>query len=283
MTATGEAVGPGPRILVRAPDPAALAAWRAYGWRAAPDPAAIVGDHEALVRVLEEAGATVAVGRTPVPGDPDAVYVRDPVLLTRAGVILLRPGKPGRRGEPLAVATDLATLGIPVVASMPEPASAEGGDMFFLDAATLLIGRSYRTNDEGIAFLADHLPGVEVLAFDLPHLGGADEVLHLMSLISPLGPGLAVVHAPLMPARCMRLLSGRGVELVEVPADEFATMGPNVLGVAPGVAVAREGSPTTRRRLERAGVDVRTYRGDDLSGKGDGGPTCLTLPLDAVA
>jgi arginine deiminase len=31
--------------------------------------------------------------------------------------------------------------------------------------------------------------------------------------------------------------------------------------------------------MERAGVDVVTYRGDEISRKGDGGPTCLTRPL----
>jgi arginine deiminase len=31
--------------------------------------------------------------------------------------------------------------------------------------------------------------------------------------------------------------------------------------------------------MRAAGVDVRTYRGDEISLKGDGGPTCLTRPL----
>ncbi|HUY97775.1 MAG TPA: arginine deiminase family protein [Verrucomicrobiae bacterium] len=274
---------PSPRILVRAPQADAVTAWRQYGWRAAPDPAALDREHEAFCRVLEESGATVTVGRTPVPGDPDAIYVRDPVLIAPGGVIALRPGKEGRREEPAAVSADIARLGVPSLSVMPPPATAEGGDMFFLDAATLLVGRSYRTNDEGVRFLAATLPGVELIAFDLPHLEGADEVLHLMSLISPVDVDLAVVYPPLMPVRCMQLLARRGVRLVEVPPEEFATMGPNVLAVGPRVAVVREGSPVTRRRLEAAGVEVRAYVGEDLSGKGDGGPTCLTLPLDPLA
>ncbi len=269
-----------PRILVREPDPAALRAWADYGWRSAPDPERIAADHLDFCRVLEAAGASVVVGRTPVAGDPDAVYVRDPVLLTTGGVIALRPGKPGRRGEPAAVVADCQALDIPVAAQMAGPATAEGGDMFFLDPATLLVGRSYRTNDAGIAFLRAHLSAVEVHAFDLPHLEGPGAVLHLMSLISPLGPGLAVGYPELLPVRCMELLADRGVQLVAVPAEEFERMGPNVLLVAPGSAVVREGAPETRRRLERAGIAVHAYVGGDLSGKGDGGPTCLTLPLE---
>jgi N-dimethylarginine dimethylaminohydrolase len=151
--------------------------------------------------------------------------------------------------------------------------------MLWLDAETLIVGRGYRTNDEGIDQLRDLLPGVAVLAFDLPHVGGPDECLHLMSLISPLDVDLAVAFLRLMPVRLVELLFERGVELVPVPDEEFPTMGPNVLALGPRVALALEGNPVTRRRLEAAGVDVRAYRGDEISRKGDGGPTCLTRPL----
>jgi arginine deiminase len=52
-----------------------------------------------------------------------------------------------------------------------------------------------------------------------------------------------------------------------------------VLALAPRVALALDGNPETRRRMERAGVDVRVYRGEEISRKGDGGPTCLSCPI----
>jgi N-dimethylarginine dimethylaminohydrolase len=104
-------------------------------------------------------------------------------------------------------------------------------------------------------------------------------VLHLLSLLSPLDEDLAVAYPPLMPVRLVELLAERGIQLVEVPDEEFETMGPNVLALAPRVALALEGNDETRRRMERAGVDVRVYRGDEISRKGDGGPTCLTRPI----
>ena len=66
---------------------------------------------------------------------------------------------------------------------------------------------------------------------------------------------------------------------MEVPVEQFPTQAPNVLALAPRVALALDGNPETRRRLERAGVDVRVYRGNELSHKGEGGPTCLTRPI----
>ncbi len=117
-----------------------------------------------------------------------------------------------------------------------------------------------------------------MIEFDLPYFHGSDEVMHLLSLLSPVAGDLAVAYLPLMPVRLVQLLEERGIRLVEVPDAEFETMGPNVLALEPGVVLVVEGNPETRRRLERAGVEVFTYEGTELS-KGDGGPTCLTRPL----
>ena len=269
------------RVYVRAPVQADLAAWAAYGWRSQPDAARAVAEHHAFRAELERAGAIVETGSARTDGDPDAIYAYDPILMTDGGAILLRPGKSGRRAEPDAAAGDLSARGIEIVGRLEAPATAEGGDLFWLDRSTLLAGRSYRTNDEGVAQLRAMLgPSIHVVVFDLPHLHGPAECLHLMSFISPLDTDLAVVYPPLIPVRLMDLLRERAIALVEVPREEFASMGPNVLALGPRIALALDGNPETRRRMERAGVDVRSYVGEEISRKGDGGPTCLTQPLE---
>jgi N-dimethylarginine dimethylaminohydrolase len=266
------------RVLVRRPLSADAAAWCAYGWRAAPDPAAAGREHEELCRVLEEAGAEVVVSEHD-PGNPDAIYTHDPVLVGDEGAVLLRPGKEERRGEPAGIEHALAAAGVPVAFRMDGAATAEGGDTVWLDHDTLLVGHGYRTNAAGIEALRRAFPDAEVVVFDLPHWRGPSEVMHLMSFLSPLDRDLAVVYAPLAPVRLLELLAERGIRIVEVPAEEFDSMGPNVLALGPRRALALEGNDETRRRMERAGVDVVTYRGEEISRKGDGGPTCLTRPL----
>jgi N-dimethylarginine dimethylaminohydrolase len=189
------------------------------------------------------------------------------------------PGKEGRRREPEEMGVDFMEAGVPLAGQLRFPATVEGGDTVWLDERTLLVGRGYRTNDEGIQGLQELLPDVDVVGFDLPYYHGAGEVLHLMSFLSPLDVDLAAVYLPLMPVRLVELLRERGIEFVEVPDEEFESMGPNVLALGPRVALALEGNDETRRRMEEAGVDVRTYKGDEISRKGDGGPTCLTRPL----
>jgi dimethylargininase len=272
-------VAPLRRVLVRAPDPPALARWREFGWLAEPDPAIAAEQHEALCELLRAAGAEVVYAGSDVGEDPDAVYVFDPVIVSDRGALLLRPGKEGRRGEPSAIIEDLRALGVPVAFEMAEPATAEGGDTMWLDQRTLLVGRSYRTNDAGIRAMREALPGVEVLPFDLPRLRGPDACLHLLSLVSPLDDDLVVAYPPLMPIRLLELFAERGIAIIEVPEEEFDSLGPNVLALAPRVAVALEGNPETRRRMESAGVDVSVFEGSEIAHKGEGGPTCLTRPL----
>jgi dimethylargininase len=261
------------RVLVRRP-PADCSGWRRFGWRSAPDSARQAAEHEGLCAVLEQAGAEVVVAE---PTTLDAIYTFDPAVVSRAGAVLLRPGKDARRAEPDALAVELERVGVPVTARLDEPALAEGGDFFWLDPDTLLAGRGYRTNSYGIHAL-EQILAIAPFVFDLPHLHGPVECLHLLSLLSPLAEDLVVGYPPLIPVRLVQLLAERDIRLVEVPDEEFATLGPNALALAPRVALLPERNPETRGRLEAAGVEVLVYRAEELS-KGDGGPTCLTLPL----
>ena len=266
------------RVFVRRPG-TDVSRWREYGWLAEPDAARLSAEHEALCDALAQAGAEVVVGEPSPSGNVDSIYVFDPALMSDAGAILLRPGKESRRDEVAAIRADFEANVMPIAAELTAPALAEGGDTLWLDDTTLVVGLGYRTNATGAAQIAVALPAVDVLTVDLPHHRGRGEVFHLLSLISPLDDDLALVYLPLLPVRLVQLLEKRGVRMVEVPDEEFESMGCNVLALAPRVGLALDGNPETRRRLEAVGVEVRLYAGEELSRKGDGGPTCLTRPL----
>jgi dimethylargininase len=267
------------RVLVRAPRAEDCSRWREFGWRAEPDAAGLAAEHAAFTAELAGFGAEVVYAEEPLPGALDAIYAYDPALVADAGALLLRPGKELRRDEPEALGRDLEGAGVPIAARLEAPALAEGGDTLWLDEQTLLVGLGYRTNAAGADALRRVLPDVDVLTFDLPHYRGPGQVLHLLSFVSPLDADLALVYPPLAPTRLLQLLAERGVQTVEVPDEEYGSLGCNVLALGPRVALALDGNPQTRRRMEAAGVDVRAYKGEELSLKGDGGPTCLTRPL----
>ena len=262
------------RVLVRRP-PADTSDWRRFGWREQPDPARLAAEHERFAELLEEAGAEVVVAP---PTTLDAIYTFDPAIVSDAGAVLLRPGKPERADEVDALAEELESAGVAVAAQLEAPAFAEGGDTAWLDERTFLVGRGYRTNQAGIEAL-ERILAVETIAFDLPHFHGSGEVMHLLSLFSPLDRDLVVAYPPLMPVRARPALR-RARDRDRRGAGRRSSR-PWARTCSPSARGARsmlEHDVETRRRLERAGVDVTVYRGDELS-KGDGGPTCLTRPL----
>jgi len=261
-------------------DPGRIAdQWRSLDWSAPPDLDAACRESDALARLFETLGVEVA-WLPPADTGLDSIYVRDPAIACDAGLILGRMGKSARGGEPDALARALPGLGVAVHGRIEPPGTLEGGDAVWVNAGTLAVGLGKRTNAEGIRQLTALLPGVDVLTVPLPDLAVPGDVFHLMSVLSPVAQDLALVHLPLLPRAFTDDLRARGLELVDVPVHELDSQGPNVLAVAPRVVVALEGSPETRRRLERAGVEVLTYRGDEISKKGFGGPTCLTRPLE---
>lgn len=275
-------VEPLQRVLVRRPDAAFGGADPArWHYTSQPDLEAARTEHDGLTATLRGAGCEVLDHSAPLPDHADAIYTHDPVIVTDAGAVILRMGKELRRGEETAIAATLEALGVPTLAAIEGDATAEGGDLLWLDHDTLAVGRGYRTNAEGFRQLTAALRpiGVETVEVQLPHGDGPASCLHLMSFISMLDHDLAVVFPPLMPVPLMELLAERGIALVEVPAEEYPTMGPNVLALAPRRCLAIEGNPITKGRMEAAGCEVLTYRGREISLKAEGGPTCLTRPV----
>ncbi len=175
-------------------------------------------------------------------------------------------------------------MGYPIAGTITPPGRLEGGDVIWLDSRTIAVGRGYRTNDAGIAQLRALLGDAvdEMIVVQLPHWRGPADVFHLMSIISPVDRDLAVVYSALMPVSFREWLLERGMTLVEVPDEEFESMGTNVLAIEPRRAVMVAGNPVTRGRLEHAGAEVIEYEGQDISLKGGGGPTCLTRPLARI-
>jgi N-dimethylarginine dimethylaminohydrolase len=275
-------VAPLRRVATRRPAaPATGAEYVDFGFPRPVDRERAEWEHIAFRAILEQAGAEVIAAGPDEPGLLDAIFAYDPSLIIDAGAILLRPGKALRLPEVELAERTYGQLGIPVVGAIAEPGTVEGGDTLWLDDSTLAVGRGYRSNDDGIgqlqAILAEH--GIDVLTVDLPHWQGPGECLHLMSLISPVAERLAVVYLPLMAVPFVRELRRRGWSFIEVPDEEFATLGCNVLALAPRRVVVCAGSPVTRGRLEAAGCEVFVYEGDEISHNRAGGPTCLTRPL----
>jgi dimethylargininase len=272
-------IAPLREVLVRAPDEGFGRAFDdpSHGFRHAVDLAEARRQHDSFVSLLSTLGVQVHL----LEGDglgPDSIYTFDPLLVSNRGAIPLRPGKATRLGEERAAEAWTRAAGIPTVGRIEAPGTVDGGDTFWLRPDLFCIGRSLRTNRAGTAQLAE-IVGGRVETFDMSVWRGAGEVLHLLSVISPVADDLAVVFPPLLPAGLLELLSELAIRTLEVDESEFETLGCNVLTIRPGVVVLAEGNRRIATGLAAAGCEVHTFPASEIGLNGSGGPTCLTRPI----
>lgn len=257
------------------------ARWRDLGFQHEPNFEHSQAQHDALCRELEAAGAEVV--ELPPANDLtlDAVYVHDASLPTDFGLIALRPGKLNRLAERKQHSAFCMLLGIPMLAKITAPGTAEAGDMVWLDAKTLLVGHGYRTNSAGISQLRNLLApkGVKVISAPLPYGRGPSACLHLMSLMSLLDEHTALVDLPWLAVETVELLRTHGYKFIEIDCAERDTLACNVLALGEKRLLALEENAKTNAKLSAAGFDVRIFPGSELCINGGGGPTCLTRPL----
>ncbi|MGD9345962.1 MAG: arginine deiminase family protein [Candidatus Aminicenantes bacterium] len=255
--------------------------WKNLNYADRPDFEIAVEEYESFVELLRKFVTEIHYLPQNQNTGLDSVYVHDPMIITEGGAILCRMGKKARLGEPLALGEFLKTLEIPILGEIKEPGKLEGGDVIQFDERTLAVGQGYRSNAEGIRQLKELTKDFteELTVVPLPHWDGPDDVLHLMSFISPVDRNSALVYSRLMPVPFREWLLQRGMTLIEVPDVEYESMACNVLAVSPGICIMLGGNLRTKHLLEQAGLEVWEYSGDEISRKGAGGPTCLTRPL----
>jgi dimethylargininase len=272
-------VAPLRAALLKAPGPAFGRAFEdpAHGFLHHCDLDVAKREHAVFTELLGSLGTTVHLLDAEIDS-PDLLYTYDPLIVTDRGAIPLRPGKPNRVPESAVIEAWMNANGVPTAGRIEAPGTIEGGDTFWLRPDLFCIGRTLRTNQSGVDQLAA-LVGGEVRVFDVPYWKGPAELVHLMSVISPIADDVAVVFPPLLPVGLWELLQDLDYRLIGVPDEEYPTLGCNVLAVRPGVVIAAEGNPRTAAAMTAAGVEVHTYPAFEIGMNGSGGPTCMTRPI----
>lgn len=275
-------VGELKKVLVRQPDTSfGEADPQKWHYTAKPDLNEAIAEHKYIVQTLENEGVKVLYSDAPLTEHADAIFVHDPIIMTDFGAIVLKMGKALRQGEEASLREKVKSLNIPILLELHDDATAEGGDILWIDDHTLAIGRGYRTNQEGINQIREALAphNISVVQVELPCDQGKDACLHLQSLISFVDHKAAVVYKKYLPVSFVQMLEERGIQMIEVPDSEYATMATNILAIKPKVLLMLEGNYRTMDLLKANGCKVYTYKGNEISHKAEGGATCLTRPI----
>ncbi|MHC5023657.1 MAG: hypothetical protein ACYTGG_07070 [Planctomycetota bacterium] len=144
----------------------------------------------------------------------------------------------------------------------------DGGDVLRVGRA-VYVGRSGRTNDDGIAQLRDILAPLGYVARPVTVNG----CLHLKSACCHVGGGTLLLSRDRIDADSL----GDDLDLIDVHPDE--PDGANALLVGDTVVHA-SAFPRTRDRLVQRGFDVRPLDMSELS-KAEGGVTCCSVIFEA--
>ncbi|GAA3170234.1 dimethylargininase [Nonomuraea roseoviolacea] len=250
--------------LVRKPGPRIAEGLVTHIEREPVDPERALVQHEAYVAALAAAGWT-PVHVEPADDLPDAPFVEDAVVVCGRLAVLTRPGAPERRPEVAAVEEAVRGLGLRAV-RVTRPGTLDGGDVLQVGRA-VYVGRSSRTNDEGIAQLAALLPERQVRPVDL------DGVLHLKSAVTALPDGTLIgdpAHLDLAALDLARL--DRPAGLLE-PEEES---GAHVVLLGGDRVLMAASAPRTADLLVQRGLDVTTVDISEFE-KLEGCVTCLSV------
>jgi arginine deiminase len=255
--------------------------WERFSYKFEPNFKQACQESDAFISLLEQNGASVDVLPAQHCAAMDALYVHDPVVTLPEGFALCRMGKDLRQDEPAMVGAWLESKGLSVRGAIHDEGKLEGGDVVWLHDTLAAVGVGYRSNLEGIRQLRALCasPDLEIMPVYLPHWNGPSDVLHLMSMISPVEERTLLVYSRLMPVVTRDRLLQDGFTLLEVPESEYNSMGCNVLSLGNGKCLIEKQNPETARVLSKHGLEVLTYSGSQISHPGEGGPTCLTRPL----
>lgn len=214
-------------------------------------------EQRAVADAMAAAGAEISW--LPAHDFPDGCFVEDTGVFLPGALVLTRPGAPSRRGEVAGVA-EWAADRWPTV-RLTAPATLDGGDVLRI-GDHLYIGRSERTNAEGVAQLSAiaRRSGLTVTA--LP-----TDDLHLKCACSPLDDHTLLVSETL-PRSWFP-----DVDVIPVPADEAWAANAVTVG---RTAILAAGHPITRARVADAGFAVVEVAVRELR-RADGSLTCLSL------
>ena len=234
--------------------------------RAPIDVAKAEAQHAAYEALLASLGATV-VSVPAAPAFPDAVFIEDTALVLDEVAVLTRPGAEARRGELTGVGATLERYRS--VVRMEAPATLDGGDVLRL-GRTLYVGRSARTNAQGIEQLARlvHPYDYHVVPVAL------EGCLHLKSAVTAVADRVLLYNPAWVSASAFP-----GCDTMPVAPSE--PYGANGLRIAGSVVYAAQ-FPITRALLEERGLRVAPVDCSELA-KAEGAVTCCSLVFDDVA
>ena len=263
-----------------------------YGLRRQIDVQKAQQQHDNLVEILKAEGIQIHYVKTPPErmgpyGLLSRIWgTRDSGVTVNGGAIISRMSLPFRRGDEVYWARTAMQVGCPIIGMIRGNGRFEGGNVVWLDPQHVCIGRSIRTNQEGIDQFSAILRTVGVEEIRIVPIPGWLEELewpaggfaHLDCVFGYVDDGLALIYPAGVPFDFIEYLLSKDINLIEPPPDEAKDYACNSLALEPAKIVTITGFPKTRAKLEKEGIDVIEVEMSEFIVSG-GGAHCAVGPL----
>lgn len=231
-----------------------------------------------LVEIYKENEVRVHFVEEQREDKPNAIYMRDLVLMTPEGAIVTRPAIKARRGEEKAAAQTLSKLGVPIVRTINGSGVFEGACVLWVDRHTVILGTGARANAEGAAQVEYELRRMGVT--DILYMGIPYGHAHLDGLMNFVDKKKMIIFPWQVSYDVVKPLIDKGFEIIEITdIDEIKNnMAMNVVALEPGKVLMVKGSPNAKKKIEDAGVEVIEVDLSEIK-KGWGAIHCMSVFL----
>jgi len=232
-----------------------------------------IEQHKEFIEVFKRLGINIE-WQIAQPGNPDQVATRDFGVNTAEGVLIGKFRYEDNKGDTELAIEALQRLKIPIIGRVTRGAM-EGGDCWYLNKHTMVIGTGNRTTMEGIKEAEKILEpfGIKVIPVRFEKKWN-----HLDMIFSVVAEKTVMLCPEALPYEFLKYLKNEKYEIIAIPSKAVFDGTINLLALGNGKVLSFKENKVGNERLRSLGLEVYDPPLSQFL-MGGSGPHCLSFEL----
>ncbi len=186
------------------------------------------------------------------PGHPDQFATRDFGVNTTKGVLIGKFRYPDNAGDNELAVKDLQRLNISMIGRIMQ-GSLEGGDCWYLDEHTMVIGTGNRTTMQGIKEAEKILEPFNIKVIPVQFEAKWN---HLDAIFSVIAPKTVMLCPEALPENFLKYLKRERYEVITISADDVGKGTTNLLALGDEKVLSFKENKIGNKKLKALGLEV---------------------------
>jgi N-dimethylarginine dimethylaminohydrolase len=209
------------------------------------------------------------------PGHPDQFATRDFGVNTTKGVLIGKFRYPDNAGDNELAVKDLQRLNVSMIGRIMQ-GSLEGGDCWYLDEHTMVIGTGNRTTMQGIKEAEKILEPFNIKVIPVQFEAKWN---HLDAIFSVIAPKTVMLCPEALPENFLKYLKRERYEVITISADDVGKGTTNLLALGDEKVLSFKENKIGNKKLKALGLEVYDPPLSQCL-MGGSGPHCLSFELE---